>query len=385
MLGFVGSGHSGKTVVGYFSVDVVLIEPLHDTIQLFDALFRLNKLFVAVAHQAIEFLFVLLRDQFYKFRFMGTCISRNALQLPKQDLFHLDIVDLVGRTKPLPFLVGCAGEVLLLVFPAPRSDLVQFGSAVGTEQYSGEYRHLTDWSKSPAPVSNTLDDIECFLINDWFVGILKNRPFGRIVPHGLFALEGLPSCAEIDCMAQVFGLHQQVGYGALLPESRLFRLLCGRLDPKCMHMFGGSRNAPTHQFFRDLRRAFPGNAHFKHLPYYRGRLRVYDPMVLVIGVFQIAVRRIGSQRFAGISFGTEHSLDFFAGVFGIELVENVDERRHVIVHLIGTVYTVIDGDEADIVVWEHHLRVHTYLKIIPSQSAHILHDNGTDTPFVNHA
>lgn len=225
---------------------------------------------------------------------MGTCISRNALQLPKQNLFHLDIVDLVGRTKPLPFSVGCAGEVLLLVFPAPRSDLVQFGSAVGTEQYSGEYQHLTDRSKSSAPFPNTLDDIECFLINDRFVGILKDRPFGRIVPHGLFALEGLPSCARIDCMAQVFGLHQQVGYGALLPESGLFRLLCGCLDSKHMHMFGGSRNAPTHQFFRDLRRTFSSNAHFKHLPYYRSRLRVYDPMVLVIGVFQIAVRRIGT-------------------------------------------------------------------------------------------
>ena len=90
-------------------------------------------------------------------------------------------------------------------------------------------------------------------------------------------------------MAQVFGLHQQVGYGALLPEAGLFRLLCGRLDPKRMHMFGGSRNATAHQFFRDLRRAFSCNAHFKHLLYYRCRLRVYDPMVFVIGVFQIAV------------------------------------------------------------------------------------------------
>lgn len=74
----------------------------------------------------------------------------------------------------MPLSVGCTGEVLLLVFSAPRSDLVQFGSAIGAEQHSGEYRHLTDWSKSPATVPNTLDDIECFLINDRFVGILKD-------------------------------------------------------------------------------------------------------------------------------------------------------------------------------------------------------------------
>lgn len=108
-------------------------------------------------------------------------------------------------------------------------------------------------------------------------------------------------------------------------------------------------------------------------------------MVFVIGVFQIAVRRIGSQRFTGISFGAEHSLDFLAGVFGVELVENVDERRHVVLHLICTVYTVVDGDEVDIVVREHHLRVHTYLEIVPSQPAHILYDDGADTPFVDHA
>ena len=74
-----------------------------------------------------------------------------------------------GReNKALALLQDAQVKYSLLVFPAPRSDLVQFGSAVGTEQYSGEYRHLTDWSKSPAPVSNTLDDIECFPINDWF-------------------------------------------------------------------------------------------------------------------------------------------------------------------------------------------------------------------------
>lgn len=68
----------GKNVIGYFSVDVALVELLHDTIQRFDAFFRLNKLFVAVAHQAIELLFILLRDQFYKFQFIGSCISRSA-------------------------------------------------------------------------------------------------------------------------------------------------------------------------------------------------------------------------------------------------------------------------------------------------------------------
>ena len=44
-------------------------------------------------------------------------------------------------------------------------------SAVGAEQHSGSYRHLT-----PASVSNALDDIECLLVDDRFVGVLKDRP-----------------------------------------------------------------------------------------------------------------------------------------------------------------------------------------------------------------
>ena len=94
-------------------------------------------------------------------------------------------------------------------------------------------------------------------------------------------------------------------------------------------------------------------------------------MGFILRVLQIAVRWIGAER---IALRLEHSLYFPAGVFGVELVENVDEGRHVVFRAVDTVHAVVDGDEADVVGREKHLRVHTDLKVVPSEAAHIFHN-----------
>ena len=106
-------------------------------------------------------------------------------------------------------------------------------------------------------------------------------------------------------------------------------------------------------------------------------------MIFVRRVFQISVWHVGRKRFPGIAFCLEYSADLLACVLGIELVEDVDERCHVVIHLICAVHTVIDGDKADIVVREHHLRVHTDLKIITPETAHILDDDRADLSLVD--
>lgn len=108
-------------------------------------------------------------------------------------------------------------------------------------------------------------------------------------------------------------------------------------------------------------------------------------MVFILRVLQIAVRWIGAERLAGIALRLEHSLYFPAGVFGVELVENVDEGRHVVFRAVDTVHAVVDGDEADVVGREKHLRVHTDLKVVPSEAAHILDDDDADFVLVDHA
>ena len=90
-------------------------------------------------------------------------------------------------------------------------------------------------------------------------------------------------------------------------------------------------------------------------------------MVFVLRVFDVAVGRVRAQRFAGLPFGFEHSPNLSAGVLGIELIENVDERGHVIFGAVDAVHAVVDGDEADVGIGKDHLGVHTDLQIISAQ------------------
>ena len=109
-------------------------------------------------------------------------------------------------------------------------NLIQLGSAVSAEQHAGEHRHLSHGNKPAATVTDALDDVKGLLVNDRFMRILKYRPLRRIVPDCLFALERLLSGTEVDRMPQVFLPLQDIRYGALLPCSRLLRLLCGTLQ-----------------------------------------------------------------------------------------------------------------------------------------------------------
>ena len=106
-------------------------------------------------------------------------------------------------------------------------------------------------------------------------------------------------------------------------------------------------------------------------------------MVFILRVLQITVRRVCGQRFAGVPFGAEHSLDLLAGILGVELVKDVDEGRHIVVHLVCAVHAVVDGDEADVVVREDHFRVHTHLEVIAPQTTHVLDDDNPYPSFVD--
>lgn len=128
-----------------------------------------------------------------------------------------------------------------------------------------------------------------------------------------------------------------------------------------------------------------GDAQAEYLPDHLCGLLVHDPVVFILRVLQVAVRRIGAERLSGIALRLKHSLDFPAGILGVELVENIDEGRHVVFRAVDTVHAVVDGDEADIVGREKHLRIHTDLKVVPSEAAHILYDDDADFVLVDHA
>ena len=105
--------------------------------------------------------------------------------------------------------------------------------------------------------------------------------------------------------------------------------------------------------------------------------------MFIVRVFEIAIRRIGTQRLAGFTLRLEHRSDFLTGVLGIPFVDDVEKRSKIAVLLIGAVYAVVDGNEPDIGTGQHHLGVVAYLEVVSSQSAHVLDNDRADLALVH--
>ena len=71
--------------------------------------------------------------------------------------------------------------MLLLMRPPSGSDLVQFRTAVCTEQHPRQDRHFTHRREPASAVANILDNFKGLLVNNGFVGVLKDHPFGRVI------------------------------------------------------------------------------------------------------------------------------------------------------------------------------------------------------------
>lgn len=86
---------------------------------------------------------------------------------------------------------------------------------------------------------------------------------------------------------------------------------------------------------------------------------------------------------SGFSLRPDDGAYFPARVLRIELVEDVYERCHVVFSLAGAVHVIVEGNEPYVRVGEYHIGVHSHLKVIAAQAAHVLDDDRTDRAFVH--
>lgn len=181
LLLLVSGSHSGKTLIADFTIEVVLVEPLDDFVQFADTLRGLLQFPCAIPQLPIEVFFILPGQHFHKFLLVVTDECEHTIYLHQQNLLHLHIVDLVGGTFSFLLSVGGTYEMLLLVCPSPCPDLVQFRTAVGAEQHSRQDRHFAHRRLSASAITDSLHNFKGLLVNNGFVGVLKNHPFGRVV------------------------------------------------------------------------------------------------------------------------------------------------------------------------------------------------------------
>ena len=163
---------------------------------------------------------------------------------------------------------------------------------------------------------------------------------------------------------------------------------CRNIHAHTLAVFCRGLDTALAQFLGNLCRAVAGHTKVEDFLDHRSGLVINNPAGLIIRGFLVAVRRIGAERLTRLALCLEHRTDFLAGVLGIKLVENVDERGQIAFLLIGAVHTVVDGDEADIRLRECYLGVEADLQVITTQAAHVLDDDRSDAACIhlsNHA
>ena len=121
----------------------------------------------------------------------------------------------------------------------------------------------------------------------------------------------------------------------------------------------------------------------KHFFHVFGGLLIDNPVQFVLRVFHLPMRRVCAEQLTRLPFRLKHSADFPAGILGVKLVEDIDERGHVVLCLVRAVHTVVDGNEPHVSVGKNHLGIHADLQVVTSKAAHILDDNRSDLPVIH--
>src|SRR5699024_6291411 len=318
---------------------------------------------------------------------MLSCEGGDLLKVCQEQLLNDHIADLMGRAFVLTlFAVGCTNEMFLFVFPAPGSHLIQFLPTIGTVDHAGENGHFTHRCNPASAISATLNDVECLLVYNGFVSILKNLPLGGVILHLLFQLVGFTIGLEIDRATEVFLPFQNMHHSGGCPSARVIVLTIGcrrNIHTHSLAVFHRCFNLAFTQFLGNLCRAVSVHTESENLFNNIGSLLIHNQMGLILRVFFVAVGWIGTQRFSCLSLCLKHSTDFLACVLGIEFVDDIEKLSKIAFLLIDTVYTVVDCNETHISLWECNLRLISDLEVITPKTAHILHNYRSDTTCIH--
>ena len=112
-----------------------------------------------------------------EFGFSFTGEADDALELRKHNLLDDFGVDLMGSTPTALLPVCGAGEVFLAVIPVFTPYMVHLVSAVTAEDKAGQHVHFSKPRWSAFALADPLNDCEGFLVDDRFMGVLKDLPF----------------------------------------------------------------------------------------------------------------------------------------------------------------------------------------------------------------
>lgn len=137
----------------------------------------------------------------------------------ERTFFQYNGSDEVGVADLLTLFTGSgANKVVLSGFKTVAGAVVQFLTAIGTADETGEHIGLACSGGSALILAKLLHTGEGFFVNNCFMGFFENLPLVGRVFDFLFTLVRLLACFEVDYVTEVFLLFQYASDGAWCPK-----------------------------------------------------------------------------------------------------------------------------------------------------------------------
>lgn len=212
-------------------------------------------------------------------------------------------------------------------------------------------------------LSATLYHFPSFAVNDCLMDALKYHVVFFRVFKPLLILERLGVGFEVDYIPHVLAGIENFIDGGFAPVIRAVLVcavfLSAPADALAFPVFCGGKDFFLLQPGGNAVFAHTVNAQLVNIPHNLGGVLVYNPLFGIVGVFDVAVERLRERNTGGTAKPLRAA--YLAGnVPCVPLVHNVSEGRKLIFSL-GAVHAVIDGDKADIVLWEKIVGVVAHL------------------------
>ena len=287
-------------------------------------------------------------------------------------------------------VLAAKSNVPLAAVPVINTN-VHFCAAVLTEKQAGQ---RVDF---PVPVGasdgcvfqNPLYGFKIAAADNRLMHIFCDVPLAPVYIVVMFIPEMLCSL-EVDYIAAILLPCEDIGQGGFVPLAAVIlveRLIFTGSPPSVFHVESGGWDLLLCQIYGDLVAVLPADKQTENQTDNLGGFLVDYPKILVVRVFDIAVRGFGDNRLSTHAFGLNARFHFLADVLCVPLRHDVDKGRKLQCVGLLAVYAVVDRDKAHIVPSEY-LHSVADLEIVAPPAGKVFHNADTDFPvfhIVHHA
>ena len=182
-------------------------------------------------------------------------------------------------------------------------------------------------------------------------------------------------------MTEIFLPIKDVANGGCTPSAGVCHILVPtilRLIQGCIS--GGNQHFVCCQHFRNGGGAVALTNQTEDFPDNLCGWLVHDEGLLIVRLPLVAIRDRAAASHSVFHPGLEDCFDFVAGVLGVPLVHDIQERREVIVLRGSTVHIVVDGYEPNALFREKDFCVVANLQIVSTKTTEILYHKGLHSP-----